>query len=281
MYSFESSSTVKCGKLVCGGGTPAVLEKEEVQEAFRSKELLDTEDVAEYLGVSPVTIWRWCRDGSLPCLKIGRSWRIRRTALETFLERSERSETLVGRLRDFLKMPDNVLGIAQTHELILRLDAAFLQVGEARGGTMVKYHRLGQGLPSADELCDQLERHGFEASRLEKEGRFRLMAESGPPGERTEELKRLVDEMTGEGRVVWVNCNWETRLDLEESLRQQKEISELVEDSQFVVKTSVLEETLDDWPGTEFRRAQIMHSGTVWLSESGLALSRVTPPPLS
>ena len=143
---------------------------------------------------------------------------------------------------------------------------------------MVKYHRLGRGLPSADELREQLERHGFEASRLEKERRFRLIAESGPPGERAEELKRLVAEMSDEGRVVWVNYNWETELDVEESLRQQEEISELVEDSQFVIKTSVLEEALDDWPGTkELRRAQVMHPGTMWLSESGLALSRVIP----
>jgi len=26
------------------------------------------------------------------------------------------------------------------------------------------------------------------------------------------------------------------------------------------------------------RRAQVLHSGTIWLSESGLALARVTPP---
>jgi DNA repair exonuclease SbcCD nuclease subunit len=105
-----------------------------------------------------------------------------------------------------------------------------------------------------------------------------LIAESGPPDERAEELKRLVAEMSDEGRVVWVNYNWETELDLEESLRQQEEISELVEDSQFVIKTSVLEEALDNWPGTkELRWAQVMHSGTMWLSESGLALSRVTP----
>jgi hypothetical protein len=26
------------------------------------------------------------------------------------------------------------------------------------------------------------------------------------------------------------------------------------------------------------RQAQVLHSGTIWLSKSGLALSRVTPP---
>jgi hypothetical protein len=46
-----------------------------------------------------------------------------------------------------------------------------------------------------------------------------------------------------------------------------------------VIKTAVLEGTLDEWPGSTQRRAQVMHAGTMWLSESGLALSRVTPPP--
>jgi excisionase family DNA binding protein len=36
------------------------------------KDLLHTEDVASYLGVGQVTVWRWCRDGTLPCLKVGK-----------------------------------------------------------------------------------------------------------------------------------------------------------------------------------------------------------------
>jgi excisionase family DNA binding protein len=38
----------------------------------RGKDLLDTKVVAAYLGVGQVTVWRWCRDGNLPCIKIGR-----------------------------------------------------------------------------------------------------------------------------------------------------------------------------------------------------------------
>ncbi len=145
------------------------------------KDLLDTEDVAGYLGVSPVTVWRWCRDGSLPCMKIGRSWRIRRSALEDFLERSERSETLAERLRTFLEVPDNVLGIAQNRELLHRLDAAFFRVGEVHGGTLVKYYRQ-EPEETVEKLRDQFERHGLEVGRLEEEGRFQLIGESAPTG---------------------------------------------------------------------------------------------------
>jgi len=45
------------------------------------------------------------------------------------------------------------------------------------------------------------------------------------------------------------------------------------------VQGSVKPITYESWPGAELRRAQVLHSGTIWLSESGLSLSRVTPPP--
>src|SRR5918999_6121735 len=98
------------------------------------KELLSAEDVAELMGVKESTIWRWCREGNLPCLKVGKHWRIRREALESFLRRSERSATLVGQLSAFLQVPDNVLAIAENRDLLHRLDAAFFRVGKATAG---------------------------------------------------------------------------------------------------------------------------------------------------
>lgn len=59
---------------------------------------MGAEKVSRVLGVGGVTVWRWCREGSLPCLKIGRRWRVRRSALEEFVRKSERSETLVAGL---------------------------------------------------------------------------------------------------------------------------------------------------------------------------------------
>ena len=63
-----------------------------------------------------------------------------------------------------------------------------------------------------------------------------------------------------------------------EAFGQQERLSDFVENTQLVVKTAVLEEALDQWPGADLRRAQVLHSGTIWLSESGLSLSWVTPP---
>src|SRR5215210_6935085 len=134
------------------------------------KDLLSAEDVAGLIGVKETTVWRWCREGHLPCLKVGKHWRVRREALEDFLRRSERSTTLVGQLSSFLQVPDNVLAIAQNLDQLHRLDAAFFMVGEARGGVLVKFY--GGELHSADELRADFEENGLEVERLEREGRF-------------------------------------------------------------------------------------------------------------
>ena len=252
-----------------------------MDEGFaQGKHLLDVAEVAEYLRVEQTTVQRWCREGSLPCMKIGKEWRIRHQALERFLERSERSESPVGRLRSFLEVPDNVLAIAQDRETMHRLDAAFFQVGEAQGGRLVKYAG-GEPWDSLDDVRTDLEPYSLEVGRLEEEGRFRFTSEPDPQRGRTEELRRLLSEEADGGRSVWVSFNWAEQIDLDAALRQQEALQEVVEEGELVVKTAVLEEVVDEWPGKMLRRAQVLHSGTIWLSESGLALSRVTPPPPS
>src|ERR687894_934810 len=79
----------------------------------RETELLAATDVAELVGVKETTVYKWCKEGRLPCLKVGKHWRIRREVLEDFLKQHERADTLVGRLSSFLRVPDNVLVIAQ------------------------------------------------------------------------------------------------------------------------------------------------------------------------
>src|SRR5215217_2521726 len=133
-------------------------------------ELLGAEEVAALLGVKETTVWRWCREGNLPCLKVGKHWRVRREALENFLKQRERSTTLVGQLGSFLRVPDNVLAIAQNTDILHRLDAAFFQVGEARGALLVKFY--GGEEHSEEELRAEFEENGLEVGRLEQEGRF-------------------------------------------------------------------------------------------------------------
>jgi excisionase family DNA binding protein len=242
------------------------------------KELLSAEDVAGLMGVKETTVWRWCREGNLPCLKVGKHWRVRREALEDFLRRSERPTTLVGQLSSFLQVPDNVLAIAQNIELLHRLDAAFFRVGEAQDGLLVKFYG-GEDAP-ADELRAELERNGLNVGRLEREGRFLIKPEQDPlGGGRQDELARLLEEEAEKGRTVWASFNWVMQVELETALEQQQRLTELVDARHLVVKTAVLEEAIEEWPASALRRAQSTHSATILFSEGGLSLSRATPMP--
>src|SRR5918995_53082 len=186
----------------------------------RETELLAATDVASMIGVKETTVYRWCKEGKLPCLKVGKHWRIRREALEDFLKRSERPRTLAGQLGSFLREPDNVLAIAQNTDILHRLDAAFLRVGEGRGGLLVQFYA------------------GEEES---EEGRLLMRAEEEPLGRtRADQLERLIGE-GGEGSTVWASFNWVRPVELETALEQQRQLTELVDASQLVVKTAAIE----------------------------------------
>src|SRR5918998_6557357 len=244
------------------------------------KELLSAEDVAALMGVKETTVWRWCREGNLPCLKVGKHWRIRRAALEDFLKQHERSTTLVGQLRSFLQVPDNVLAITQNIDLMHRLDVAYFQVGDAHGALLVKFYG-GEDAP-ADELRAEFEKNGLEVGRLEQEGRFLMRPETDPlGGGRRDELAQLLEEEGEKGRTVWACFDWAMQVDLETALEQQKRLTELVDARHLVVKTAALEEAIEEWSAAALRRVQASHSGIILASESGLSLSRATPMPPS
>ncbi|MGB0383207.1 MAG: helix-turn-helix domain-containing protein [Ardenticatenaceae bacterium] len=45
-------------------------------------EILTIKEVADYLRLSRITVWRWCNNGKLPAFKVGRGWRIYRSEIE-------------------------------------------------------------------------------------------------------------------------------------------------------------------------------------------------------
>jgi excisionase family DNA binding protein len=244
------------------------------------KELLGAEDVAELVGVKETTVYKWCKEGKLPCLKVGKRWRIRREALEDFLKGSERPVTLAGQLGSFLREPDSVLAIAQNIDILHRLDAAFFRVGESRGGLLVKFYG-GEDSPP-EELIADFEENGLEASRLRREGRLLMRPEEVPLGDaRGDALARILEEEGEEGRTVWASFDWVKQVDLETALGQQKRLAETVDARQLVVKTAALEEAIDEWTPSELRRVQSAHAAVILASEGGLSLSRATPMPPS
>jgi hypothetical protein len=148
--------------------------------------------------------------------------------------------------------------------------------------SIIRYLGGEESWDSLEEMRPELERCGLEVGRLEEERRLRFIFEPEPQqGGRAEEHRRLLSEQAdGGGRSVWVSFNWAEQMELEAALKRQQTLQEVVEVSQLVVKTCVLEEVVDEWPGKMLRRAQVLHTGMIWLTESRLALNRVTPPPL-
>ena len=247
----------------------------------REKELLAATDVAEMIGIKETTVYRWCKEGKLPCLKVGKHWRIRREALEDFLKQSERPGTLVGQLDSFLRVPDSVLGIAQNIDILHRLDAAFFRVGEARGGLLVKFYAGEEH--SEEELLSDFEQNGLKAGRLKRQGRLLMRAEEEPSsGSRWRQLDQLIEEKGGvAGRTVWASFDWVKPVQLETALEQQRQLSELVDASRLVVKTAAIEEAIDEWTASQLRRVRSMHSAIILASEEELFLAHATPMPPS
>ncbi len=247
----------------------------------RESQLLAAADVAELIGVEESTVYRWCSEGKLPCLKIGKHWRIRRGVLEDFLKESGRPRTLLGQLDSFLRVPESVLAIAQNVEILHRLDAAFFRVGEARGGLLVKFYAGEEH--SEEELLADFEENGLEARRLKREGRLLMRAEEEPlSGSRWRQLAHLIEEKGGDaGRTVWASFDWVKPLQLETVLEQQRQLSELVDASRLVVKTAAIEEAIDEWTPSQVRRVRSMHSAIILASEEQLLLAHATPMPPS
>ena len=135
---------------------------------------------------------------------------------------------------------------------------------------------------SEEELLSEFEQNGLEAGRLKREARLLMRAEEEPlGGSRGEQLGRLIEKEGGEERTVWASFNWVKPVGLDTAMEQQKQLTELIDASQLVVKTAAIEEAIDEWTASQLRRVQSMHSAIILASEEGLSLSRATPMPAS
>jgi excisionase family DNA binding protein len=52
--------------------------------------VLKLKEVAEYLRLSPMTIYRMTKSGEIPCFKLGDEWRFRTEAIEQWIMEQER-----------------------------------------------------------------------------------------------------------------------------------------------------------------------------------------------
>jgi excisionase family DNA binding protein len=59
----------------------------------RSKVVMDIKDVAKYLDVSQMSIYRYAQEGKIPAFKIGGQWRFKRKSIDKWMEDKERFNT--------------------------------------------------------------------------------------------------------------------------------------------------------------------------------------------
>jgi len=57
-----------------------------VNQSRTGTDLLTVEQVADYLQLNKLTIYKYIRDGRLPAVKIGKVYRVRKPDIEAFLE---------------------------------------------------------------------------------------------------------------------------------------------------------------------------------------------------
>ena len=56
---------------------------------IQQNELLTVKEVADFLRVGRVTVWRWCKAGTIPACRVGRNWRIPRADFLDMLATSQ------------------------------------------------------------------------------------------------------------------------------------------------------------------------------------------------
>jgi len=53
---------------------------------MNKKEVMSPKEVAEYLGISKVTLYKLLKNGEIPGRRLGYQWRISKAALDEFLK---------------------------------------------------------------------------------------------------------------------------------------------------------------------------------------------------
>ncbi|MFQ5944070.1 MAG: helix-turn-helix domain-containing protein [Anaerolineales bacterium] len=133
--------------------------------------LLTVKEVTEQLRVSPKTVYRLCRSGQLPAIKIGKEWRIDRADLDRFLAKKKGIQevlSLENILRKHLQPPEHILFISSDPAQIHRLQAEFIQVGLATTHTTL----VGYWWQKPADMRRRLVKLGLPVGDLEASGRL-------------------------------------------------------------------------------------------------------------
>lgn len=133
--------------------------------------LLTIKEVSTYLQMDPNTIYRWCRESTLPAVKMGKEWRISQRDLDSFLlarRNDARYESLETILRHQLSPPEHIIVMLTDPERVYEVEATFFRVATERGYPILK----PCWWQNVDEVRKRLVAAGIPIAELEAAGRF-------------------------------------------------------------------------------------------------------------
>jgi excisionase family DNA binding protein len=135
--------------------------------------MLTTQDVAAYLQVDPNTVYRWCREGKIGAVKVGREWRIDQRDLSEFLRARRNSSplprsSLKSIFRNQLLEPEHLMVMLTNPEKVFELEVEFFQVALEQEMPIFK----GCWWQQPDEVRHRYVEAGLPVEKLEKQGRF-------------------------------------------------------------------------------------------------------------
>jgi excisionase family DNA binding protein len=137
--------------------------------------LLTTTDVASYLQVDPNTVYRWCRDGKIGAVKIGREWRIDQRDLSEFLLSNRNcGPTHPNSLREIFRqqliVPEHLLVMLTEPDKVYDLEIEFFKVAVDRNFPIMK----GCWWQQPDVVRHRYKEAGLPIDDLERKGKFAL-----------------------------------------------------------------------------------------------------------
>ncbi len=66
----------------------------------KTKEIMTTKEVAEYLNIHPLTVNKYARAGKIPAFKIGTDWRFHKRSIEEWIQEKLQYERAHHGLKD-------------------------------------------------------------------------------------------------------------------------------------------------------------------------------------
>ena len=129
---------------------------------------LTIQEVAEILKVHTNTVYKMCRQGVLPAVKIGKEWRIDKDKLAEFMEEgfsSKKPATVQALLRSGIK-PGHILGLFQDEDAIWEFESEIFHAVSAKGYRLLK----ACWWQRPDDVRQKLANHGIPVEEKERTG---------------------------------------------------------------------------------------------------------------